>query len=64
MFWNVLGCLFWVPMMISAGHFLVAEFPEIQQHLEKVVIFLVVITSIPIILTFRKERKKKKASGN
>jgi len=64
MFWNILGCLFWVPMMISAGHFLVGIFPEIQQHLEKVVIFLVVITSIPIILTFRKERRKKKANGN
>lgn len=63
MFWNVIGCLFWVPVMISAGHFLVEIFPEIQHHLEKVVIFLVAITSIPIILTIRKERKKKKADN-
>jgi membrane-associated protein len=64
MFWNVIGCLFWVPSMISIGYFLAARFPEVQQHLEKVVIFLVVITSIPVIVTFRKERKKKKENTN
>lgn len=62
MFWNVVGCLFWVPMMISAGHFLAMYVPGIKDHLEKVVLFMVVVTAIPVLLTFRKERKNGKST--
>ncbi len=58
MFWNIIGCLCWVPVMISAGHFLVAFFPGIKDHLGSVVLFLVIITAIPVTITFMKERKK------
>ena len=60
MFWNIIGCLCWVPVTISAGHFLVGFFPEIKNHLDKVVLLLIIITAIPVAITVRKERKKGK----
>ncbi|MDX2000823.1 MAG: DedA family protein [Chitinophagales bacterium] len=60
MFLNVLGCVCWVSVMVLSGFFLGQIFPGIIHYLEYIVIALVVITIIPVIRTYLRERKRLK----
>jgi membrane-associated protein len=64
MYYNVIGCLAWVFAMIMAGHYLdklfVKEFGfDLKQHLELIVIGIVLITTLPVLykLFFGKKSK-------
>jgi membrane-associated protein len=53
-FFNVLGCMAWVASMLIAGHFLQTfiyrEFHfDLKEHLEVIVIGIVLITTLPVI---------------
>lgn len=61
-YFNVVGCFAWVASMLLAGHFLnrwvMNEFGiDIKEHLELIVIAIVVVSTVPIIIKFffRKE---------
>lgn len=47
--YNVLGCAAWVGFFMTAGYFLGQQYPILRESIEYVIIFLVVITTIPII---------------
>jgi membrane-associated protein len=54
MFYNVLGCIAWVFTMLIAGHYLdklfIREFGfDLKQHLELIVIGIVLITTLPVL---------------
>lgn len=54
-FFNIVGCIAWVASMILAGHFLqqwiMAQFAfNLKQHLEIIVIGIVLISTLPIII--------------
>lgn len=54
MFYNIVGCLAWVFTMLFAGHYLdkffIREFNfDLKEHLEVIVIGIVVITTFPVI---------------
>lgn len=54
MYYNVIGCLAWVFTMMMAGHYLdklfVREFGfDLKQHLELIVIGIVLITTLPVL---------------
>ncbi len=54
MYYNVIGCLAWVFAMMMAGHYLdklfVKEFGfDLKQHLELIVIGIVLITTLPVL---------------
>jgi membrane-associated protein len=64
-FFNVVGCLAWVITMILAGHFLqkwmLSAFNfDLKQHLEIIVLGIVLVTTAPVI--FQLIRGKKKTS--
>ncbi|RAJ87502.1 membrane-associated protein [Chitinophaga dinghuensis] len=50
MFFNIVGSFSWVFSMMLAGYFLGKKFPGLKDHLELIVIILVLITTLPVIL--------------
>lgn len=50
MFWNVVGSVAWVFSMMLAGHYLNKAFPNLKDHLEWIIIIIVVITTLPVII--------------
>jgi len=57
MWYNVAGAVCWIVSFGSIGYFLGARVPGIKDYLGYIVIGLIVITAIPVVLTFRKERR-------
>lgn len=56
MFLNVLGVVIWVTTIVSAGFFLGKTFPQLINHLEWVVLALIVLPFIPVIKTWLNRR--------
>lgn len=59
MVYNVVGAVLWIGSLATLGYFL-GEVDWVNENLEKIVIGLIIITLIPVITTWRKERKQLK----
>jgi membrane-associated protein len=59
--YNIVGGFLWVFTMILGGYFLGRAFPFLREHLEIVVIVIVVLSLIPAIIEIIKSRREKKA---
>lgn len=59
MLYNVIGAIAWIGSISSVGYFLGVRFPGIKDYLGWIVIGLIIITAIPVFLTYLKERNKK-----
>jgi len=65
-FYNFLGCFLWVGSMLLGGHFL-QKFVEkeidfdLKEHLEVIIVAIVVITTFPVIYKVLSGKKKPKA---
>ncbi|GIV43711.1 MAG: membrane protein [Bacteroidia bacterium] len=55
-FYNVTGGILWVFSLILIGYFLGVWVPNIKEYLEYIIIFLIIVTTIPVVRTFLKER--------
>lgn len=55
---NITGAVCWSSIMVLLGYFLGKYVPGTKEYLPYIIIFLVVITAIPILRTFQKERKR------
>ena len=65
-FYNFLGCILWVGSMLLGGHFLQKlverEFDfDLKQHLEVIVIGIVIVTTFPVLWKVFYKKKKPKA---
>jgi membrane-associated protein len=65
-FYNFLGCFLWVGSMLLGGHFLQKfvekEFDfDLKEHLEVIVVGIVVITTFPVVYKVLSGKKKPKA---
>lgn len=58
MFLNVMGCVCWVSVMVMAGYFSGLIFPGLIHYLQYVVIFLVIVTMIPVVRTYFREKRE------
>lgn len=62
-FYNVMGCMLWVGSMLLAGHFL-QQFVknkfgyDLTQHLEIIILIIVVVTTFPVIYKMVKPKRK------
>jgi membrane-associated protein len=56
---NVIGGFLWVFTMILGGYFLGRAFPFLREHLEIVVIVIVLLSIIPAVIEIIKSRRKK-----
>lgn len=66
-FYNVIGGVLWVFSLILIGYFLGVWVPGIKNYLEYIIILLIIVTTIPVVRTFLKERaeaKKRKSIPN
>ncbi|MBC7921700.1 MAG: VTT domain-containing protein [Ferruginibacter sp.] len=63
MFFNVIGCVAWVFSVVLAGYYLGMKFPGLKDYLEFIVLGMVLITAIPVVLTFLKERRRAQAAS-
>lgn len=50
MFYNVISSIAWVFSMMLAGHYLGKTFPGLKNHLELIVLILIIITTLPVII--------------
>ncbi|MFM2360700.1 MAG: hypothetical protein RLY16_2693, partial [Bacteroidota bacterium] len=62
-FFNIVGCVAWVMSMILAGHFLqqwiMNQFKfNLKDHLEIIVIGIVLISTLPVIIKLVSGKKK------
>lgn len=58
LYYNILGGSLWVFSMLLAGFFLGIFIPQSKDYLEYLILGIVVITWIPVIVTYFKERKR------
>jgi membrane-associated protein len=54
---NFLGATIWILTMVLSGHFLGKMFPEITTYLEIIVVAMILLSAIPVIVTWFKNRK-------
>ncbi|MBW8684262.1 DedA family protein [Chitinophaga rhizophila] len=62
MFFNVVSSFCWVFSMMLAGHYLDKAFPTLKDHLELIVIILIVITTLPVVIKLFFGKSKPSAS--
>ncbi len=65
-FYNIIGCVAWVFIMLFAGHYLQQFFLskykfDLREHLELIVIGIIFISTAPIFINFFFRKKDKKA---
>ncbi len=58
MVYNVAGAVAWIGTLCSIGYYL-GTYVWVQQNIGYIVISLIVITTIPVLTTFLRERKKR-----
>jgi len=58
LYYNIVGGTLWVFSMLLAGYFLGIFIPESKDYLEYLILGIVVITWIPVIITYLKERNR------
>lgn len=57
---NVVGCIAWVTSMTLSGYFLGKIFPSLHDNLEKIVIVIILVSMIPVAVTYFKEHRRMK----
>jgi len=60
-FYNVIGGIGWVCCMVMGGYFLGQMIPNIHKHIDKVIVIVIVLSLLPAIIKF--VREKMKSSG-
>jgi membrane-associated protein len=58
-FYNVTGGLLWVFSMILGGYFLGSAIPNIDKHVHKIILVVIVVSFMPIVIEFWKARRQK-----
>ncbi len=57
--YSVIGAFFWVDILVLAGYYLGRYIPRTKDYLGYIVIFLIVITTLPFVINSIKKRWKK-----
>ena len=58
MIYNIAGASLWIISLTSIAFFLGKEFPQTENYIGYIVIGLIIITTIPMFMTYLKNRKK------
>jgi membrane-associated protein len=53
---NFLGATIWILTMVLSGHFLGRAFPGIMTYLEVIVVGMILVSAIPVVITWFKNR--------
>jgi len=63
MFFNLLGALAWIFSLSGIGYFLVQLFPTITDYMGYVFISLIILTALPVLRMFWRNRSKSESEG-
>lgn len=55
--YNFLGAVLWVSTLVLSGYWLGNVFPTLVDNVEFIIVTLIVVTSIPVIISYRKARR-------
>ena len=55
-FFNLVGAATWIIVMIMAGHLLGTAFPTITEHLELIVVGMVLLSAVPVLVSWFRNR--------
>jgi membrane-associated protein len=59
MIYNIAGAVAWIGSFAGIGYFLGVKYPGVKNYLGYIVIGLIILTSIPVLMVYFKERKRK-----
>lgn len=63
LFYNLLGAVLWITSLVMAGYWLGNAFPSLVDNVEFIIVTLIVVTAIPVILSYRRARKTSTDQG-
>lgn len=58
LYYNILGGTIWVFLMLLLGYFIGFFIPQAKDYIEYLILGIVIITWIPVVFTYLKERKR------
>lgn len=53
-FYNLLGAVLWIVTLVMAGYWLGNIFPTLIDNVELIIVGLIIVTAIPVIISYRK----------
>lgn len=59
LFYNVVGGVFWIWSMLLVGYVLATQFPVVGEHIEALIVIIVVLSLLPAGIAWLKQRQKK-----
>ena len=59
LFYNLLGAILWIVTLVMAGYWLGNIFPTLIDNVEIIIVGLIIVTAIPVIVSYRKHRVSK-----
>lgn len=62
--YNFIGAILWPSVIVTAGYYVGKIFPNALDYLDFIVIGFILVTSLPIINNWQKDRKKKKLENS
>lgn len=60
---NIIGATIWISTMLFAGYGLGNMFPTLTEHLELIVVGMIVLTAIPVLFAWFRQRRLFKGQG-
>jgi len=60
LFYNLLGAILWITTLVMAGYWLGNMFPALIDNVEIIIVTLIVVTAIPVIISYRRHSVAKK----
>lgn len=58
MIYNILGAVIWVTSLVTAGYWAGKKFPFLSEHMEIIVLGMILLTSVAVILSILKNQTK------
>ncbi|RAV99061.1 DedA family protein [Pseudochryseolinea flava] len=58
LFFNIVGAAIWIVVMVMAGYLLGKTFPTITDHLELIVVGMVLLSAVPVVVSWFRHRKQ------
>lgn len=59
LFYNLLGAILWIVTLVMAGYWLGNMFPTLIENVEIIIVTLIIVTAIPVIMSYRRHRTAK-----
>ncbi len=56
--YNLLGAIAWIGSLVMAGYWLGNMFPALIDNVEIIIVSLIVVTAVPVIISYRKNHRK------